>query len=104
MLQHATAWSFLGISGLAWFWFLTIVGVGGVVLSLSRRFQLLRAGRPENRFDRLGERFKHMLVYAFGQKKMFDDPVSATLPSMSRTSALVNPRETASRIIRALFG
>ncbi len=76
MLQHATAGSFLGISGVVWFWVLTIVGVGAVVLSLSRRFQLLRAGRPDNRFDRLGERFRHMLVYAFGQKKMFDDPVA----------------------------
>ena len=75
-MHHATAGSFLGISGVVWFWILTIVGVGAVVLSLSRRFQLLRAGRPDNRFDRLGERFKHMLVYAFGQKKMFDDPVA----------------------------
>ncbi len=52
-MHHATAGSFLGISGVVWFWILTIVGVGAVVLSLSRRFQLLRAGRPENRFDRL---------------------------------------------------
>ena len=40
-MHHATAGSFLGISGVVWFWILTIVGVGGVVLSLSRRFQLL---------------------------------------------------------------
>ena len=36
-MHHATAGSFLGISGVVWFWVLTIVGVGWVVLSLSRR-------------------------------------------------------------------
>ena len=54
MLQHATAGSFVGISGVVWFWILTIVGVGAVVLSLSRRFQLLRSGRPDIRFYRRG--------------------------------------------------
>jgi hypothetical protein len=67
-MQHATASSFLGISGVVWFWLLTIVGVGGVVFSLSRRFSLLKTGRADDRFDRWGERIKHTLVYAIGQK------------------------------------
>ena len=71
MLQHATAGSFLGISGVVWFWILTLVGVGAVVLSLGRRFQLLTAGRSENRFDRLGERFKH--TQAVGKLKAEHD-------------------------------
>ena len=103
MLQHATAWSFLGISGLAWFWVLTIVGVGAVVLSLSRRFQLLRAGRPENRFDRLGERFKHMLVYAFGQKKMFDDPVAGFYHLLIFYGFLVVSLRTVTMVLEGLF-
>ena len=72
-MEHATAGVFLGISGVVWFWIISIVGIGGVVYSLNRRFGLLRLGREDNRFDRLGERFKHMMVYALGQKKMFDD-------------------------------
>ena len=36
--------------------------------------------------------------------KMFDAPVSATLPSMSRTSALSKPRRLASTRMRALLG
>lgn len=36
---------------------------------LFRRVRLLLAARPANRFDRLGERVKQTLVYAFGQKK-----------------------------------
>jgi Fe-S oxidoreductase len=103
MLQHATAGSFLGISGVAWFWILTIVGIGAVVLSLSRRFQLLRAGRPDNRFDRLGERFKHMLVYAFGQKKMFDDPVAGFYHLLIFYGFLVVSLRTVTMVIEGLF-
>ena len=50
-MHHATAGSFLGISGVVWFWVLTIVSIGAVVFSLSRRFQLLSAGRSEDRYS-----------------------------------------------------
>ena len=46
-MDHATASSIFGISGVVWFWALTIVGVGAVVFSLSRRFSLLKTGRAE---------------------------------------------------------
>ena len=46
---------------------LTAVGVFGH--TIYRRFLLLRAARPEPRFDRFGERLRGVLVYAFGQKK-----------------------------------
>ena len=102
-MHHATAGSFLGIPGVVWFWILTIVGVGAVVLSLSRRFQLLRAGRPDNRFDRLGERFKHMLIYAFGQKKMFDDPVAGAYHLLIFYGFLVVSLRTVSMVVEGLF-
>src|SRR5262249_41380105 len=38
--------------------------------SASRRWQLLRVGRPEYRFDRVGERLRHVWRYAFVQQKM----------------------------------
>jgi Fe-S oxidoreductase len=103
MLHHATAGSFLGISGVVWFWILALVGIGAVVLSLSRRFQVLRAGRPDNRFDRLGERFKHMLVYAFGQKKMFDDPVAGLYHVLIFYGFLAVSLRTVSMVIEGLF-
>jgi len=103
MLQHATAGSFLGISGVVWFWILTIVGVGAVVLSLSRRFQLLRSGRPDNRFDRLGERFRHVLVYAFGQKKMFDDPFAGLYHLLIFYGFLVVSLRTVTMVLEGLF-
>ncbi|MBI2985571.1 MAG: (Fe-S)-binding protein [Deltaproteobacteria bacterium] len=48
---------------------LLIVGAGLFSFTIYRRFLLLRAARPECRFDRIGERIKGVLVYAFGQKK-----------------------------------
>ncbi len=102
-MQHATAGSFLGISGVVWFWVLTIVGVGAVVLSLSRRFQLLRSGRADNRFDRLGERFKHMMVYAFGQKKMFDDKIAGFYHLLIFYGFLVVSIRTVTMVIEGLF-
>ena len=103
MLHHATAGTFLGISGVVWFWVLTIVGVGAVVISLSRRFQLLRAGRSDIRFDRLGARFKHMLVYALGQKKMFDDPVAGLYHILIFYGFLAVSLRTVSMVLEGLF-
>jgi len=102
-MDHATASSFLGISGVVWFWALTIVGVGAVAFSLNRRFSLLKTGRVENRFDRLGERFKHVLVYAFGQKKMFDDPFAGVYHLLIFYGFLVVSLRTVSMVIEGLF-
>ena len=102
-MHHATAGTFLGVSGVVWFWILTIVGVGAVVFSLSRRFQLLKSGRADNRFDRLSERFKHMMVYAFGQKKMFDDPVAGFYHLLIFYGFLVVSLRTVTMVIEGLF-
>jgi Fe-S oxidoreductase len=102
-MDHATASSFLGISGVVWFWALTVVGVGAVVFSLSRRFSVLEMGRPENRFDRLGERFKHVLIYAFGQKKMFDDPFAGIYHLLIFYGFLVVSVRTVTMVVEGLF-
>jgi Fe-S oxidoreductase len=103
MLHHATAGSFAGISGVVWFWILTLVGIGAVVVSLSRRFQLLRSGRSDKRLDRLGERFKHMLVYAFGQKKMFDDLFAGFYHLLIFYGFLVVSLRTVTMVLEGLF-
>jgi len=102
-MHHATASSLLGISGVVWFWLLTVVGVGAVVFSLSRRFALLKAGRQDNRFDRLGERFKHVLVYALGQKKMFDDPFAGLYHILIFYGFLVVSLRTVTMVMEGLF-
>ena len=49
-------------SGLAFVW------------SLYRRLSLVQLGQGKGRFDRFGERFGNMLLYAFGQKKVLARP------------------------------
>ena len=51
--------------------FLLVVlgGLGFFVYTLYDRFRLLLAAKPVDRFDRIGERIKAVMVYAFGQKK-----------------------------------
>jgi len=102
-MDHATASSFLGISGVVWFWALTVISVGAVVFSLSRRFSLLELGRAEDRFDRLGERFKHVLIYAFGQKKMFDDPFAGIYHLLIFYGFLVVSIRTVTMVVEGLF-
>jgi Fe-S oxidoreductase len=102
-MHHATAGTFLGISGVVWFWILTVIGVGAVVFSLSRRLQLLQTGRQEDRFDRPGERLRHVLVYAFGQKKMFDDPFAGLYHLLIFYGFLVVSLRTISMVLEGLF-
>ena len=45
--------------------------------SANRRYQLMRAvGKPENRLDQLGRRFRAVVEYAMAQKKMRKYPVA----------------------------
>jgi Fe-S oxidoreductase len=46
-----------------------LVALGYFVRTLAGRLRLLLAAGPVPRFDRIGERLKAVLVYAFGQKK-----------------------------------
>ena len=102
-MEHATAGELLGVPGVVWFWILALLGIGGVVWSLSRRYQLLRTGRADNRFDRLGERFRHMMVYAIGQKKMFDDPFAGLYHLLIFYGFLVVSLRTVAMVLEGLF-
>jgi Fe-S oxidoreductase len=55
----ATYW---GISGYAIFWVLFAIAIGLFVQRAYFLFRLMRLGNPENRFDRIGQRIKTMLV------------------------------------------
>jgi Fe-S oxidoreductase len=52
---------------------LSAFGLFGV--SLRRMIHLISIGKPENRFDHLPERFKKMMAVAFGQVKLFREPI-----------------------------
>lgn len=51
------------------FTLLVLVALGSFLYTLYGRLRLLLAAQPVNRFDRIGERFQAVLVYAFGQRK-----------------------------------
>ncbi|MGD1046201.1 MAG: (Fe-S)-binding protein [Bacteroidota bacterium] len=48
-------------------------GLFGV--SLRRMRKLISIGKPENRLDHLSQRFKKMMTVAFGQSKLFREPI-----------------------------
>ncbi len=51
------------------FTLVVLIAGGFFAYTLYGRFRLLAAARPVNRFDRMPERIRATLVYAFGQKK-----------------------------------
>lgn len=51
--------------------FLLLAGWGLFAWTARRRWKLLRIGRAENRFDRIGERFRLTVRYALGQLRMY---------------------------------
>src|SRR3712207_2074187 len=57
--------------------FLVCLLGAGVLLYRRIKFiqRNIKLGKPENRNDHPGVRFKRMLLFAFGQKTMFDKPV-----------------------------
>jgi len=52
---------------------LILAAVGLFAYTLYRRFRLLEGARADNRFEKVGERVRQVLVYAFGQKKFLRD-------------------------------
>ena len=63
----------LGLPGRVVFTLLVLAATVAFVYSASRRIRVLLAGRPDNRFTRIGERIWRTLEYAFAQKRMFRD-------------------------------
>lgn len=46
-----------------------LVSLGGLFYQLWRRFEVLRSAVPVSRFDRIPERLRAVMVWAFGQRK-----------------------------------
>jgi Fe-S oxidoreductase/nitrate reductase gamma subunit len=63
----------LGLPGRTVFGLLVLAATIAFAYSASRRVRVLLAGRPENRFTRIGKRIRRTLEYAFAQKRMFRD-------------------------------
>ncbi len=63
------------VPGWAILWMAFLVAVGLFAWRATFLVRLLRLGRAENRFDHIPERLKRVLIYVFGQRRMFDEPL-----------------------------
>jgi len=63
----------VGLPGIIVFIIILAVAVGLFARAIRQRYLILRLGRPEDRFDQIGERVKSLLVYVLGQKKVLDE-------------------------------
>jgi heterodisulfide reductase subunit C len=58
---------------------LAIISIGLFTWKIRLIIRQIKLGKSVNRSDKAGERFKTMLLIAFGQKKMFNRPIPAIL-------------------------
>ena len=63
------------VPGWAILWLAFLVAVGLFAWRATFLVRLLLLGRAENRFDHIPERLKRVLIYVFGQRRMFDEPL-----------------------------
>jgi len=54
-------------------WLVFLVAVGLFAWRVAFLVRLLMLGRAEDRFDQIRERFKRLLVYVFGQRRLLDE-------------------------------
>ncbi len=58
------------------------VGLGIFSKTMSTKIGALLNAEPENRFDRLYERVDRVIVFMFGQKRLFKEPVSGLMHAL----------------------
>jgi len=102
MSHHATAGTFLAIPGALWFLLLTVAAAGALAWSLSRKWQLLTAGTGRVPLDRWGERIRGLLVFAIGQKRMFQEPLAGVMHALIFWGFLVFSVRSLSLIVEGL--
>jgi Fe-S oxidoreductase len=56
------------------FWLLLVAVSGFFVFILDKLYRILELGQPEDRFDHLGRRFKGVITFVLGQKRVVREP------------------------------
>ncbi len=102
MEHHATAGTLLGLSGTAWFYLLTVAAVVAVIFSLSRKIQLVAAGRGGVVLEDWPARVRGLLVWAIGQKRMFSEPVAGIMHALIFWGFLVFGVRSLSLVVEGL--
>lgn len=83
---------------------LFLAALGGAAFNARKIIRNIRLGRPEDRNDRPAERWKTMLLVAFGQKKMFKRPLAALLHLFVYLGFVIINIEMLEIVIDGLFG
>ncbi len=102
MPHHATAGSFLGLTGNLWFLLLTIAAVAGVAWSLSRKLSIVLAGRGGVELGRWGERIRGVLVFFIGQRRMFLEPLAGIMHALIFWGFLVFSVRSVSMVVEGV--
>ncbi len=86
--------------------FVLVLGLAGYLLAKRVQFikKGIKLGKPVNRSDRRSERWRSMLLVAFGQKKMFKKPLPALLHLFVYAGFLIINIEVLEFIIDGLAG
>ncbi len=69
-----------------------------------RIFHAIRLGKPLGKIDRKDERWKRVLLYAFGQRKMFDRPLAGLMHLFIYTAFLLTQVELIEMMIDGVLG
>ncbi|HLV51418.1 MAG TPA: (Fe-S)-binding protein, partial [Flavobacterium sp.] len=83
---------------------LTVVGFGFFARNARKIYRNIMLGQSVNRTDRSSERWKNMLLVAFGQKKMFARPVPALLHLAIYVAFMITQIELIEIFIDGIFG
>lgn len=83
---------------------LTIAGFGFFTLNAKKIYRNIKLGQSVNRTDRPAERWKNMLLVAFGQKKMFTRPIPALLHFAIYAAFMITQIELIEIFIDGIFG
>ncbi len=79
-------------------------GVGYFIYQIKKTVRNVKLGRPYDRTDRKKERWKNVLLVAFGQKKMFKRPIPALLHLAVYLGFIIINIEVIEIIIDGIFG
>jgi len=63
------------VPGWAILWLVFLAAAGIFAYRVTYLVRLLKLGRAENRFDRIGERLGRLLAYVFAQRRLVDEPL-----------------------------
>src|SRR5690606_7348671 len=83
---------------------LIVVGFGFFTKNARKIYRNIMLGQSVNRTDRSSERWKNMLLVAFGQNKMFSRPVPALLHLAIYVAFMITQIELIEIIIDGIFG